>query len=571
MPKKQFKNCDCKCSRKCFQSVPAEEREMLFKSFYNLSDNVRQNVYIRGLVQTTSVKQRRPRDSTKNPRNKSLKYFLTTTETSVQVCKKFFIDTFQISDGRLYKCCSTSEVAAVIDGRGHKVPGNKVDVSNVKKHIESFPSYKSHYTRSDTPNRRYLHSDLSIRKMYLLYKEKCTEDNVEPVKEKMYYHVFSTQYNLHFKPPSKDTCQRCDSLQQKILYTTDPESRQQAEIEKEVHLRKAQLARDSLNTDKSLANENCYVLTFDLQKALPFPKLSCSTAYYKTNMYVYNFGIHVFNTGIGHMNMWDETKGSRGSQEIASCLVKHLKQNASGFSHIVMYSDSCTGQNRNIKLSLSLLKLVQDPNMQVDVIDHKFLESGHSYLPNDADFGIIESKARKKEHIYCPNDWIELVKTAKRQKPLFEVTVMERTDFLSTKSLENQICNKKTAEDGGKVNWLKIKWLRYCKNANHTIYYKETLQTDMEFSKINIEKRKSKGRPSKINLSVQQELMYPTQRSVKPIKKQHMNDLLQYIPPKYHPYYRQLHCEQHQTRGQTLREAANTGNNENEDSDDYVD
>ena len=40
---------------------------------------------------------------------------------------------------------------------------------------------------------------------------------------------------------------------------------------------------------------------------------------------------------------------SRGAQEVASCLLKHLK-NIRIQKHIIAYSDICTGQNKNIKL-----------------------------------------------------------------------------------------------------------------------------------------------------------------------------------------------------------------------------
>lgn len=74
------------------------------------------------------------------------------------------------------------------------------------------------------------------------------------------------------------------------------------------------------------------------------------------------------------MNVWDEVEGGRGSQDIrvAACLIKHLKTHAALQKHVIMYSDSCTGQNRNIKTTLSLLKLVQDPDTSIDTIDHKF-------------------------------------------------------------------------------------------------------------------------------------------------------------------------------------------------------
>lgn len=52
------------------------------------------------------------------------------------------------------------------------------------------------------------------------------------------------------------------------------------------------------------------------------------------------------------MYMYDETEGEggRGSQDVASCLVKHLAKFASTHEHIILYSDSCTGQNRNINI-----------------------------------------------------------------------------------------------------------------------------------------------------------------------------------------------------------------------------
>jgi hypothetical protein len=55
-----------------------------------------------------------------------------------------------------------------------------------------------------------------------------------------------------------------------------------------LHLRKAESVRTSLKKDKSKASENCYVCIFDLEKALPFPELSVSVAYYRTNQRVLN-------------------------------------------------------------------------------------------------------------------------------------------------------------------------------------------------------------------------------------------------------------------------------------------
>ena len=66
-----------------------------------------------------------------------------------------------------------------------------------------------------------------------------------------------------------------------------------------------------------------------------------------------------------------------------------------------------------------LIKLIQDPAMAVETIDLKLLVSGHSFLPNDSEFGVIESSSKKIQNIFVPDDWFDLIKNAKRKKPRF--------------------------------------------------------------------------------------------------------------------------------------------------------
>lgn len=148
---------------------------------------------------------------------------------------------------------------------------------------------------------------------------RCGANQKTPVKEKMYYHVFSTNFNLHFKPPLKDTCQVRDGFKNKLLVANEDE-RKKIETEKELHLRKAQKARETLKEDQGLCSDDYYVLTFDLQKALAFPKLSTSVAYYKRKLYVYDFGVHVLNNNKAYnMYVWPETEGSRSSNKTPEC------------------------------------------------------------------------------------------------------------------------------------------------------------------------------------------------------------------------------------------------------------
>lgn len=87
--------------------------------------------------------------------------------------------------------------------------------------------------------------------------------------------------------------------------------------------------------------------------------------------------------------VYDETEGGRGADDISSCLLKHIKENVKEYKNITMFSDSCGGQNRNIKICLAMLKLVNDPALKTENIDLMYMVPGQSYLPNDTDFGLI--------------------------------------------------------------------------------------------------------------------------------------------------------------------------------------
>ena len=67
-----------------------------------------------------------------------------------------------------------------------------------------------------------------------------------------------------------------------------------------------------------------------------------------------------------------------------------------------------------------MLKLIHDGRF--DQIDHFFLVRGHTFLPNDRDFSVIE-KRKKVEKAYIPADWVKVVSTAKTTKP-FETVQM---------------------------------------------------------------------------------------------------------------------------------------------------
>lgn len=237
------------------------------------------------------------------------------------------------------------------------------------------------------------------------------------------------------------------------------------------------------------------------------------------------------------MYVWPETEGSRGSQEVAACLKKHIVSNASSHKHIITYSDSCTGQNRNIKTVLSMAKLIQSTDIKAEIIDLKFLVSGHSYLPNDSDFGVIELKGRKTANIFSPNDWYDVIHHSKSKNP-FVVTEMKREEFLSTKPLQDAVTVRKKTVDGTAVNWMEMRWIRLERFKPYVIQYKTIFSEDMPFFEVDIKKQRQGGPPAFSTIT--QNALYPTIRPITTAKRLDMMSLLKYIPPVNHKYYKQL-------------------------------
>jgi hypothetical protein len=93
-------------------------------------------------------------------------------------------------------------------------------------------------------------------------------------------------------------------------------------------------------------------------------------------------------------------------------------------------------------MSSLLMKYITREDITTEVIDRKFLVPGHTYLPNDRDFAVVETSNKKREHIYTPNQWYEVMRIARKKKP-FHVIQMTSKDFLSTAKL------KKRQKEGG--------------------------------------------------------------------------------------------------------------------------
>ena len=526
------------CKSKCSSRISTSEAEHIFTEFWSLGNHDSQNVFIAGCVTESGVATHTVSSSQdyRKMRNRSFvrKYVVKLGNQSVAMCKAMFLSLLGISSGRVNNVLKNARLHTGVvraDQRGtHKshrcIPNSSTQL--VEAHIRSFPVNESHYTRSHSNNRRFLSSELSVSKMYRLYLEQMCDKKCTPVKEWYYKHIFNTRFNLSFHSPKKDTCKRCDVFKVQFDAENDKSKKLQLQAEHELHLRKAESARNSLKQDHEV-REGHEAITFDLQKVMSFPHVTSNEVYYSRQLSAFNFGIHSLTSNKAAMYVWDETVASRGPEEIGSCIVAYCHKKADdGVRFITAYSDSCGGQNRNHKLVLIWMHICM--TTFIEKIDHKFLVSGHSFLPNDADFGVIE-RTTKKSALYVPDQWYNAIRSCKRSNP-FEVVEMKQEAFVSVASLLKHAVIRKKSTDGSKLEWLKIQWIQIRQQEPMKMYYKYTCQDDVPFSCIDFARRDRPVAPGNHLLP-----LYNRPRNLSVEKAADIQKLMKFVPPVYHTFY----------------------------------
>lgn len=301
---------DCLCKRKYFDIIKKEERETVLKHFWGMGNFNTQNAYLFGCL-TVVLKGRntKPKDSTSR-RTHTVKYTLTAKENmKVQVCKKAFLSIhgLQMHRGRVENIVKNLQLGLLtpkMDGRGqhghHVKKYSDQQIEFVKSFIERLSKYESHYSRNDNHKTFYMTMDYTIEKCYEVYKMECLKENFHYVSSDKFRRIFIEDFNIHFKSPKTDTCSVCDNLHIAIREAKsnniNKEELRRLEIEQELHHRKAKAGQDAIKEAKKEAMENnlTYAITFDLQQALPTPKLSTGPTFYK-KLFCYNLSIHALH------------------------------------------------------------------------------------------------------------------------------------------------------------------------------------------------------------------------------------------------------------------------------------
>lgn len=541
-PAKGPQSVDCgSCKFKCSQNISEKDRISICKKYWSLSEYKRQKDFILKMVQTKKPIRPLANVPVNKRRKCSRAYFLISNDKKYRVCQNFFQKTLNISNGPINKAFEGSDdgVFTAEDKRGKRSPHNKTkqeDVAFVKQHIEMFPTMESHYCRKNT-HRRYLDAKLSIRKMFSLYSEYCKENNRIPVSHSMYRKIFCECYNLSFFVPKKDQCALCnkyaDARRSESL-TPKLEQTYNAHLE-----RKRQAAKAKEEDKVRSENDPIFMsITLDLQSVLQIPSGEESLLYYCRKLCLYNFTIYESRSpNEAYCMLWSEVNGKRGSNEIGTALMQWINGLPEGIKEISLFSDTCGGQNRNQHISALLLYVTR--TSQIEIIEQKYLESGHSFMEVDSMHSAIE---REKRHVSVNSvmEWISIMKRARSKRNRstanpYHVKQLHFSDMLDLKHLSKcLIKNRLKDENGNTVKWLEIKCLRYEKANPDIIKFRYNYNDP--YILLNVRGRGRKHSVNEIKRAYHQLL---------PISKQKKEDLMklckkEIIPEELHAWYASL-------------------------------
>ncbi|KAL2098322.1 hypothetical protein ACEWY4_007529 [Coilia grayii] len=323
------------CSHKKNLSVCQAERlterdlEIHFESFYNNNTKVKQDQALLHLITVRKVQRRRKKVEEVDRQKKrevTNEYHLLSEHhpTKIPVCKATFCGVLGISKDRVTRVAKYYAVNATARpeqrGGARKVDEFEAKKQLVKEHIETFTCRASHYRRRGAPGRKYLPSDLSVKKMHKLFDQQ----NHDLVSYSLYYSVFRHSFNLVFGHPATDACSSCAKFQFRVKDPSLGEDEKRRETAMYIlHRRRARVFYDMLGK----VEHDAVTVCFGMMQNLVLPRTPIGQAYYSRQLYMYVFGV-VLHHGKGsrqatddvHLYTWMEHENTKGSNMTASAL-----------------------------------------------------------------------------------------------------------------------------------------------------------------------------------------------------------------------------------------------------------
>uniref|UniRef100_UPI00358DF5DA uncharacterized protein isoform X1 n=2 Tax=Myxine glutinosa TaxID=7769 RepID=UPI00358DF5DA len=524
----------CRCRRRCLEFFTAAARETLLGNFNTVGSQDGQDAYLMSLISCKAPQRRRPKGAQASlERSFQYYYQVKLGEDVKMVCREAFASLHGIGTKRVRRVAQhQSQGVTPKDKRG--THNNRKCISEDLKgkldaHIRSFPYCVSHYA-SHGKKRKYLSSELTVVKKYtlfleLLYPDKYAEYRAGTdvkkidceVKFRFYYDYFKQNFNYGFGRPRSDVCCECTELQAKIKVEKNAAVKKGLETKLLLHKKKAKIFYQKLNEFTKVAQENADTecLCFDFKQNISFPHIPTGDVFYSRQLWLFVFGIHSAKLGKMKVYSWPETEAHRGVNEVVSS-IKHYIDNTipNTVRKLIVFTDGCHGQNHNHTMVQYLSSLVISGSF--DEVIHRFPIRGHSYLPCDRNFGVIEKIQRRHETVETYQNWETIISEK------FQVVSMKGKDMYDFKSHLGQFFKKSVTKDGEKFTISKYKVFEFSADFRNDIEVSQNMSSQVT-SRFRLIK------PNVRAITYPQQALYTEQLGVKAAKVQAVQKLARYL------------------------------------------
>ncbi|XP_072389593.1 uncharacterized protein [Diabrotica undecimpunctata] len=539
--------CTEKCRLKCTTNINIECRYDLFKKFWDLGDLSKQRAYISASM--IDIQPKYKYSNAQRPRHNNKAFHFIVNNTTIRVCKTFYKATLDISDRMIFTVQNkmNNNDFSQTDFRGRHDSHRKISPelrAAIIEHIQSIPKIESHYLRAST-TKEYIDGSKNIKDLFNDFKLKQENDNRDAGTYSKYYKIFTTEFNLSFFQPKKDQCDLCTSYN-----NSNADQKKNLEEKYQTHIKEKNYSRIEKFNDRREINKNIKVVVFDLEAVLQCPRGNSSSFYYKSKLNCYNltlteltpqdFKVAYKNV---HCYFWSESEAKRGAIEIGSCVWAYLKaitDEDDDEKEVIFYSDNCCGQNKNKYLTSLYLHAVQ--TLTIKSITHKYLIRGHTQNEADSVHSLIEKEIKKNLKsgpIYTPDQYIALIKNAKKSPPSIIVHELNFESFHDLKLLQEEWgYNYSTNTQGHNVNWNEIKILKIAKENPFSMYYK-TSYKDENYREVNVRNKRKK---MKLITEIELKAAYCDKQKISDNKKKDLQELISkgLVPSFYAGFYNSI-------------------------------
>ncbi|KAL4718653.1 hypothetical protein ACJJTC_013382 [Scirpophaga incertulas] len=530
------------CKFLCCDKFTRDERQEIFNTYWSLGSLQRQRDFLNSCINIQNIVCRRVKNVAQPRKPNSWFSFVKNGQTR-RICKTFLLNTLGIAQRTLrtvIEAKSSDCGIAPTDQRGNhgKQPKSDPEVlESVRQHINSVPRVESHYLRANT-SREFIDGGLTLAALHRDYECQRRSVRKEAATLFIYSQIFNREFNISFFIPKKDLCNFCESYK-----NAEDDKKTELELQYMNHQREKVLSRTEKATDIALSREpqsKFIVAIYDLQAQLPVPIGNSSAFYYKSKLNCYNFTITNIKTDSTTCYFWHEGLGCKGSTEIGTCVYRFLEKVSEEHpnSDVIFYSDNCCGQQKN-RYVFSMYHYAVE-NFAINSVCHKFLISGHSQNEGDNAHSLIEKsikRAKKSGPIYVPDQYVNLIRNAKKRGNPFIVHEMHFSNFYDLKALtEEQAINYQKDTNG---DIIKLSELTMIKFTKHSDFYEFKKSFNGEWIQANVKLvRRKRKQPSQIKLKK----AYDSKINISDSKK---NDLLQLlrsniVPTYYEEFYNNL-------------------------------